>query len=332
MFRHVRNAAIAALLWSLASSLVWADSWRLAGLSLLTGEATAESSSPELEVLDSEATLPPGTYVDLDSYMSGDPLTSDFAPTWTWQCLPSGLVYKNYLAGVKESRLSTLYAYEKDLGWVWDSTLGQRAGLVRFGTDNPFYPEGIQLDVEGSAQLRMDPQEDRDVWAVDYRAGVPVSFGVGPQQIKFGYYHISSHLGDEFLLKNPGFDRLNFVRDVLILGYSRYLTERLRVYGEVGWAFYADISEPWEFMAGVDYAPLFATGSRGAPFFALNAHVRQELDYSGNFTAQAGWAWRSGTNGRLLRAGFHYLNGASNEYSFYQTHEGQIGIGLWLDN
>jgi hypothetical protein len=85
-------------------------------------------------------------------------------------------------------------------------------------------------------------------------------------------------------------------------------------------------------MAGVDYGPLFPTGSRGAPFFAANAHFREDLDYEGVFTAQTGWAWRSGTNGRLLRAGFHYMNGGSSQYSFYAQHEEQIGIGVWLDN
>ncbi|MCA9203601.1 MAG: hypothetical protein KDA59_11170, partial [Planctomycetales bacterium] len=68
-----------------------------------------------------------------------------------------------------------------------------------------------------------------------------------------------------------------------------------------------------------------------APFFAANVHLRQELDYSGPFTVQAGWAWRSANNGQLLRIGLHYLNGPSNQYSFYRRIEDQIALGIWYD-
>jgi hypothetical protein len=146
-----------------------------------------------------------------------------------------------------------------------------------------------------------------------------------------GYYHLSSHLGDEFLLDHPGYPRLNFARDVLVAGYAHYLSPNLRLYGEMGWAFYTDISQPWEFQFGVDYAPGYATGIRGAPFFAINGHLREELDFGGHFTVQAGWAWRADNSTHLLRTGLEYFNGASNEYSFYNLHEQQIGYGLWYD-
>ena len=72
------------------------------------------------------------------------------------------------------------------------------------------------------------------------------------------------------------------------------------------------------------------TGCRGAPFFAVHGHLREELNYSGNFVLQTGWAWR-GTTSHLLRAGFHYYNGLSDQYSFYRNFEQQIGGGLWYD-
>jgi hypothetical protein len=138
-------------------------------------------------------------------------------------------------------------------------------------------------------------------------------------------------LGDEFLLRNPNYPRLNYVRDVLVFGHMIYLTPRLRAYGEAGWAFNSDISEPWEFQFGLDYAPLGPTGIGGSPFFALNGHLHEEVNFGGAFTAQAGWAWRSDFNTPLLRAGFHYLNGKSNQYSFYNLHEEQFGLAMWYD-
>jgi hypothetical protein len=256
---------------------------------------------------------------------------SSYEP-WSWQVLPSGLVYQSYLAGTKESRLSFNYLKPRDEeGWLMDGTVGGRVGIFRHGTTDPIRPEGIQLDVEGSAQLRLDPEEHRDLRSVDFRCGIPLTFGTGRVRWKFGYYHLSSHLGDEFLLVNPGFTRLNFSRDVLILGHAFFLTTRTRLYAEAGWAFYSDVSEPWEFQFGIDHAPDAPTGLHGAPFWAVNGHIRQEIDFSGAVTAQAGWAWRSDSGSPLMRAGFHYYNGKSNQFSFFNEHEQQLGMAVWYD-
>jgi hypothetical protein len=166
---------------------------------------------------------------------------------------------------------------------------------------------------------------------VDFRGGLPITYGSGRFRTKFGYYHLSSHLGDEFLLENPGYPRLNYSRDCLVLGETLFITERLRIYAELAWAFHDDVSKPWEFQFGVDYSPIAPTGFSGAPFFAANGHLRQELNYSGHFTLQTGWAWVSDENGRLLRLGFQYVNGLSTQYSFYHQFEQQIGLGLWYD-
>lgn len=249
---------------------------------------------------------------------------------WQFQPLPDGLIYRSYLAGTKEPRFSAHIINESREGWLWDATLGTRVGLLRYGTCDPIWPEGIQLDAEGAAEVRLDIPSDVDVVGVDFRAGLPLTYAVGPHRWKFGYYHLSSHVGDEFLLSHPNFPRLNFARDVLVLGYSHYATPWLRLYGEAGWAFYSDVADPWEFQFGVDVAAPQETGVHGAPFFAINGHLRQEVNYGGALTVQTGWSWRNG-HGRLLRVGLHYYNGESNQFSFYDEHEQQVGIGVWYD-
>ncbi len=142
---------------------------------------------------------------------------------------------------------------------------------------------------------------------------------------------MSSHLGDEFVLNNPGFNRFNWARDALVLGHSIYMTETLRLYAEAGWAFHSEISQPWEFQFGLDWAPNAPTGFRGAPFFAANVHLRQEVNYGGNVSAMTGWSWMSERDRHLLRLGVHYYNGKSSQYSFYDDFEEQLGFGIWYD-
>ncbi|WP_254508448.1 DUF1207 domain-containing protein [Anatilimnocola floriformis] len=273
----------------------------------------------------------PQQFFDMDEYLDSHPDFVAGGEQWDWVLLPTSIIYRSYLAGAKESRYGAQIIHETDHYALWDATLGTRVGLLRYGNQSVFNPEGFQIDAEGSAQVRLDIRNNVDVQAVDFRGGVPLTYGIGPHRFKFGYYHLSSHLGDEFLLKNPTYNRLNFARDVLISGYSYFWTEKLRFYGEVGWAFYTDVTEPWELQFGVDWAPQKPTGFRGEPFFAVNVHLREELNFSGNFTAQIGWAWVGNQNAHMLRMGLHYFNGGSSEFSFYRENEQQIGVGVWYD-
>jgi hypothetical protein len=297
-----------------------------------TAERAARRLFPERDepLLPTEVDVLIEPTLDLERYLDHDATDNQGLDTWGLQLLPDGLIYRPYLAGPKESRLATQFVYEKDDGWLWDAMLGTQVGLLRFGSADADWPVGFQIDVEGSAQLRMDPPEDFDIRSVDFRGGVPLTWGVGQSRTKLAYYHLSGHLGDEFLLSNPGFQRLNITRDVLVLGHSIYVTPRLRLYGEAGWAFDSEISDDWEFQFGVDYAPYGPTGPAGSPFFAANGHLREEVNFGGGLTVQAGWAWR-GVTGRMVRAGVQYYNGESAQYSFFDEHEQFVGFGLWYD-
>ena len=50
--------------------------------------------------------------------------------------LPDGILYRAYLANPKESRLGTQFFNLQDNGAMWDTTLGGRFALLRFGTDS----------------------------------------------------------------------------------------------------------------------------------------------------------------------------------------------------
>jgi hypothetical protein len=251
---------------------------------------------------------------------------------WRLHVLPDGLIYRSYLAGVKEPRLSSVWFHDKNQGWLHDATLGGRVGLLRYGNSRSDWPEGWQWDVEGAAFPRVDPEEEWDLNAADFRAGTALTYGEGPYQTKFAYYHLSSHIGDEFLIKNPTFQRINYVRDAFVWSHSYYWTSDLRLYFELEYAFNTDGgAEPLAFQFGADFSPAYPTGLRGAPFAAVNAYLREDFDFGGNFVAQAGWQWRGGCTNKLLRIGLHYYTGVSSQWEFFDRYEEQIGAGVWYD-
>ena len=100
--------------------------------------------------------------------------------------------------------MATIFENQKNFGWIWDITLGGRVALFRFGTSDPVRPEGFEIDLEGSGQPRLNLSDEEDLIAADFRAGLPITYGIGRWQSKFAYYHLSSHLGDEYMLKNRG--------------------------------------------------------------------------------------------------------------------------------
>lgn len=274
-----------------------------------------------------EAALPGVRAIDTNDYVERVLTGDDY---WTWQLLPTGLMYKTYLASPTEPRMGSRWGYNRDLKeWVWNATLGARIGIFRYGTNNDIWPQGWQLDMEGASFPRLD--DSGDVVGNDYIFGMPLTMRQGAIEWKLGYRHYCSHIADEYLLKNPGFHRLNYVRDSFLFGVGYYLSPSLRLYCEADWAFNIDDGAlPWHYQFGVDFSPPGPTTNWGAPFLAANCGLRQENDFGGNFTVQTGWQWR-GHSGHLLRIGAHYFNGMSDQAQFYYRWEEEIGFGIWYD-
>jgi hypothetical protein len=244
--------------------------------------------------------------------------------------MPEGLLYKSYLAGPKEPRFATSWVHDRSRGWLWDVTLGGRVGILRFGSET--HPEGFQLDIEGAAFPRLDIEHQRDLESADFRFGVPLTWADGPFQLKFAYYHLSSHVGDEYLVRNPGFVRSNYSRDALVLGGGYFLTPDLRLYGELDYAFVVSGgSQPWMIQFGADYSPVAPVRWHGAPFVAINGLLRQEVSWGGGFNLMAGWQWRSLPFGRLVRIGLQYYNGKTSQFEFLQASDEMLGMGFWYD-
>jgi len=269
---------------------------------------------------------------------------------------PNGFIYPNYLAAV-QNRLGGTINYDEHVNWIWDITLGGRAPLFRYGNRSGLYPEGWQLDMEGSVHLRLGLKLGMDVEATDFRFGLPLSYGTKTWQVRTGYYHVSTHVGDERVLRHieqGGWDRdvgdpyyqnkppfrhgedrhrLNYYREALLLGYAFLPTPNTRLYAEVDYAFMlGELTKPWHFQLGAEYSPRYpARGNWGTPFAAFNARLMQEHNFDGNFTTQAGWQWR-GSRNELFRIGLQYFVGVSDQYSFLiHRREHKIGMGVWYD-
>jgi uncharacterized protein DUF1207 len=296
----------------------------------LEGQAGGDSIPPPA---DDDRSSTSGHIVRLDESPGDTVPMGEYENDWSWQWVPTGLIYHSYMAGPHEPHASLFAFSDVDGGAFADATLGGRMGFLRYGNCDPEHPAGFQLDFYGAAIARLDLENQEDLVACDYAFGFPLTYGNEYWQMKLGYAHVSSHLGDEFAISHPGAlnDRANYVRDSIVLGHSFYPIPACRLYGEVGWAFHHDGGAgPWETQFGTEISRPGPIGGHGAPFLAINGRLRDDEGFGGDLNVQTGWL-RRGILGQTFRYGFDYYNGKSSQSQFFQTSEHQIGMGLWYD-
>ena len=204
--------------------------------------------------------------------------------------------------------------------------------MLRYGTEDRLLPQGVEFDLEGAAFPELQLNAIRDFVAVDFRVGGVITTRDGPWETKFGFYHVCSHLGDQYMLENPDVGRVNFSRDCVILGVGYHPIPDVRLYGKVAYGVYVwGRSRAVGFQFGVEYAPGLPTGIEGA---APLRGDQRPFAARGQFRRRAHRASRlglAGRSGHLFRMGLEYFNGKSEEYQFTDMYTQQIGAGMWYD-
>ncbi|MEQ9067893.1 MAG: DUF1207 domain-containing protein, partial [Gimesia chilikensis] len=90
-------------------------------------------------------------------------------------------------------------------------------------------------------------------------------------------------------------------------------------------------AQPWELQFGAEFSPVEHNGFQGAPFWAVNAYLREEVNWGGNVSMMVGWQWRGDRNNHLFRVGLQYIDGKTIQYQFYNNSEQFFGFGTWYD-
>lgn len=246
---------------------------------------------------------------------------------WLPECPPA---MRPFLADPRQLNLS--------LGWRFhDRIISQEVIDFSFGDILPFYRwvniwyfgGDLQFDIEGAVWDVFAPMEENSPMInADYYVGFPVTYVFGDWAIRLRGYHISTHLGDEFLCNNPEFieERKNYSSEFLDLFVSNQVTDDIRVYGGIGWVCLQDESFKcgnWYAEGGVELE-LAELGYRdywnrlyGQPYYAMHFRYNPEFKNHVDATYVIGYEWGkfSGLR-RKLRIYFEYHDGYSLEGQF----------------
>lgn len=152
-----------------------------------------------------------------------------------------------------------------------------------------------------------------------------------PLSYRAAVLHVSSHLGDEYALRN-GLNPINYTREEFAFGTAWRFSPAWRAYGEAGiaWTLRNDSQEPWRVQAGLEWEGRPSLwGGRFAWYGALDLQSMQERGWRVDPTLQAGIVTRS--RGRAYRLLIEYLDGRPTIANFYDYDEAHFTIGFKMD-
>jgi hypothetical protein len=208
--------------------------------------------------------------------------------------------------------------------------LADSFGLVRWGGART--GDGVQLDVIGSIFAQFDlGSASNDLINADYIVGLPLTFRHSGFSIRTKVYHQSSHLGDEYLLREDEVVRENLSFESAELLASQEVGP-VRVYGGGERVFRRepDTLPVKLFHAGVEVRSGRARRVQLVGGFDLKATERH--DWSPAKSARVGVEMgRKGPGthpGRLITLMLEIYEGPSPYGQFFQDDISYVGLGL----
>lgn len=249
--------------------------------------------------------------------------------------LPEGHLFKPLLADTRWAHFSAAYRNYQNNNFD-----GRNIGSVSFGETIPFYRANFgQSNAQWETGLQAGVFSDFNLGAsssdlinTDFIAAVYSSMRAG-QFSAFGrIYHQSSHLGDEFLLRqNSKFERINLSYEGVDLKLSYELPYGVRIYGGGGGLFHKEPSalKKWSAQYGIEFrSPWRIDFASMRPIIAADIKNYDENNWSTDVSARAGVEFEnSKVLGRKLQILAEYYNGFTPSGQFYKDKVEYIGLG-----
>jgi Protein of unknown function (DUF1207) len=203
--------------------------------------------------------------------------------------------------------------------------------------------DGWQVGLLGGvfAQFNLSSSSE-DLINADYVIGIPVSWRSGLVSTRARFYHQSSHLGDEFLLGNPGFNRVEVSFEEIEALVSLDAPGGWgRVYAGGGYLIHtAPQLDPVKVQWGLElrgpsyHTPLygaFLPDLRIVPVLGADFKVFQELSWALDTNVVAGIELYRGSGSRRFRILANYYNGYNPYGQFFRQKIETFGIGAYLE-
>ncbi|MEZ4282343.1 MAG: DUF1207 domain-containing protein [Myxococcota bacterium] len=265
-----------------------------------------------------------------DGVGASDPLATKATG---WEIFPGNEMFEALIADPRWPRFSAAYQRylgDDELSGVGAASFGETFPLIR----SPERSWGRwELAIQPGVFAVFDLEASSfDLVNSDYLVGLIASHHYADLTTQIRIYHQSSHLGDEYLLRNR-VDRVNLSFEVLDVLVSFEPWRWLRLYGGGGLILHREPAlERGLLQGGIELTSprAFASGYL-RPVVALDVQSREESDWDPDFSLRAGvQIEHPALEDRRIRLLGEYYDGRSPNGQFFERDIQTVGIGLAL--
>lgn len=256
------------------------------------------------------------------------------------------LLYQPMIANPRQVMYSIAYR-------TGDKVVGNKCIAIALGDNFPIYrwlnvwpacgdlQIGIEAGIWAPFNFEKVPHVDGtccELFNTDYLLGIPLDYAFDRWSFRLMIYHISSHLGDEYLFNHPDFlpFRVNPSFEALVFYTSCQVTRYLRLYAGPGVIVHSDRSYPMDtfyidYGAEYRFLPTRFCYQRlyGTFFLALDVQNWQVRNWAFDWTVKGGYEISKLQGvGRKMRLFASYHDGYSYEGQFFleKTRYGEFGL------
>lgn len=249
--------------------------------------------------------------------------------------LPTGHLFRALIADPRWPHFSASYRY-------YTSTPGSKnLAAVGFGETLPLYRDNIgekgqwgqwETGVQGGVFSIFDfDSHSLDLINTDFFVAGFVGYRFGDFSALGRIFHQSSHLGDEFLLRETRPNRINLSYEGLDAKLSYDLPLGLRAYAGGGYLIDVDPSNLGRGLAqagGEFKSPWVLWHGRLRPIAGIDLQFREENNWHADFSLRAGLQLESvSVLSRNMQVLVEYFNGRSFDGQFFKQPVEYLGIG-----
>lgn len=252
------------------------------------------------------------------------------------------VLYQPMVANPREAIYSAVYR-------IGDNVMGHDAVAVALGDNFPIFrwrnvlrwKGDLQIDIQSAIWsvfkmwINKDNGEISELVNTDYLLGFPLSYAFDKWAFRLRIYHVSSHLGDEYMVNHPNVVRKNPSMEAIDFFVSFQVNESLRLYIGPGWVLHSDrtyhldpLYVEWGGEARIWGRKSFYHQLYGTAFLAVYMRNWQVVHWKLDGTYMAGYEWSKLQGaGRKMRLFVNYHHGYS-EGQFFKDSTSYWGFGL----
>jgi len=224
-----------------------------------------------------------------------------------------------------------------------DQVIGPKVANIALGDDfaiyrwiDVMYGGDLQIGIEAGiwSVFNIDPHPNIDggteLVNTDFYVGLPITYARDKWSFRFRVYHISSHLGDEYMVNHPTVKRKNPSNEYIDFYTAYQINDAIRVYVGPGVIVHSDPTFKWQPMF-IDYGAearflgykFYYQKVYGTLFLAMHWRNLQQLSWDFDGTYRFGYEVSKLQGiGRKLRlfVGFHHGYSLEGQFQKMRTH------------